>query len=453
MQSQQDFIYQQGSYLMEAQNYPTQGMSFESLSVKPLQESMDIEDQKVSIDTKVTKDDSEDLEQVGGKDLYKTLINSNMLCTSNAWKRVLREAQEINANFRSLKTCIGVVTDTIGALHFLLYPGDGAMADKPLCGRILIPRDYPTIPPVVHLFTRTNRYNVDIYNYFTEPDMLQDMHSSMCFDILRPKSQHGIWNPEYTLSALISSLLQAIVSIKVAQEGGGEVAEFVSMEKLSSIHKSVETTYSHYHDIMPSRKEIIHLQGMQVPTKHFKFPEKMATYKHNQDLIIQSNPIFLQVPDEKIVDNVYSIGFDLSDLKTNPATVFSIILSNDPWDPVGRKRETILIRNGVTATAAKKRFGTPMDWFYHGKPMNESDLKLIVTIGHNQFCISYYDGERKAIHGDFPVSYLTRAEIGSVGKQPFYLSVLLKNKGGPSITVKTFMPEHGYIHPGAAGSQ
>ena len=312
---------------MQAQNHLTQGMSFESLGQKTLQESMDIEDHKTSVDT---KDNIADLEQVAGKDLYKTLISSDRFCNSHAWKRVLREAQEINANFRSLKTCIAVVADTIGVLHFLLYPGDGAMADKPLCGRILIPKHYPTEPPVVHLFTRTNRYNVDIYNYFTEPDMLADMHSSMCFDILRSKNQCGIWDPEYTLSALISSLLQAIVSMKVAQEGGGEVTEFVSMEKLSAIHKSVESTYSRYKDTMPSRKEIIHLQGMQVPTKYFKLLEKVTTYKHNQDLIIQSNPIFLQVPDEKIADNVYSIGFDLSDLKTNPATVFSIILSQRP---------------------------------------------------------------------------------------------------------------------------
>ena len=351
----------------------------------------------------------------------------------------------MNAYFKSLKTYIGVVADTIGALHFLLYPGDGAMADKPLCGRILIPKNYPIVPPIVHLFTRTNRYNVDAYYSQTDPVNLQNMRSSMCFDILRSKNNGGIWEPEYTLSALISSLLQVIVSTKVAQEYGGEVTEFVSMEKLGSVHHNVETTYARYEHIMPSRKEIIHPQGVQIPTKYFDLPDKIMSLANAKDKVVESNRIYLQVSNDKAAGNVYSIGFDLSDLKTNPGTVFAIILSNAPDDPKGNKVGTILIRNGVTATAAKKRVGGQMNWFYHGKPMNQSDLKLIVTVGHNQFCISYLDGEHKLIHGDLPVSYLTPAEIGNASNQPFYLSVFLKNKGGPSITVKTFKPEYGYI--------
>jgi ubiquitin-protein ligase len=59
------------------------------------------------------------------------------------------------------------VADTIGILHYLMYPADGAMADKPLCGRVLIPKEYPELPPVVHLLTPTNRYNVDVYNAYS----------------------------------------------------------------------------------------------------------------------------------------------------------------------------------------------------------------------------------------------------------------------------------------------
>jgi ubiquitin-protein ligase len=328
-----------------------------------------------------------------------------------------------------------------------MYPADGAMADKPLCGRLLIPRDYPNVPPVMHLLTTTNRYNVDVYRGYAEPSNLQYLHSSMCFDILKSKNNGGIWEPDYTLSALISSLLQTIVSVNVLQTNGTEVKEFVSMEKLGSIHKNVEMTYNQYKAIMPTRREIVHVEGVQVETKHLKFPEQVTSLKNNQDLIIESGPIFLQLPDDKMKENVYTIGFDLTDLKANLSTVFSIILSNAPKDPLGKKAKTILMRNGVTATAAKKKEDGITDWFYHGKPMNQDDLKLIVTIGYNQFCISYLENDRKIVHGDSPVSFLTPDDIGKVAKQPFYLSVLLKNKGGPSINVKTFLPTHGYVHP------
>lgn len=241
-----------------------------------------------------------EFEQLGGKGIYAVLTKTDRLCGPQIWKRVLREIKDVNDDFKTLRTTIGVVADMIGALHFLMYPSDGAMADKPLCGRILIPKTYPEIAPVVHLFTRTNRANLDNYHSFGEDSNLEQMHSSMCFDLVNPASHHASWKPEYTLSALISSLLQAIVSFKVAQIGGGEIAEFVSMEKLGAIHKSVESTYAHYQGNMPSRKEIVHLKGMKVDTKYFKLPEKITSLKNNQDLITQSDPIFLQVPNDKM---------------------------------------------------------------------------------------------------------------------------------------------------------
>ena len=116
-------------------------------------------------------------EEVGGKMTYWKLLTKGKLCGPTVWKRVLREMKDVNDDFHSLRTHMAPVADMIGVLHFLVYPADGAMADKPLCGRILIPKYYPKVPPVVHLFTQTNRYNVDVYRWYI--DSLDDMHSSM----------------------------------------------------------------------------------------------------------------------------------------------------------------------------------------------------------------------------------------------------------------------------------
>jgi ubiquitin-protein ligase len=207
--------------------------------------------------------DKDAFEFLKAKENYNDLVKTEKLCNALIWKRILREVKDVNDDFISLRTNIGIVEDTIGVLHFLLYPGDGALSEKPLCGRIIIPYDYPTSPPIVHLFTRTMRYNVDAYHGRAERNA---MGSSMCFDILRSEQNGGIWNSQYTLSALIASLLQAIVSINVVQEYGGEKLEFVSMETLRSIHHSVDETYNAYKKVMHKKISCI--------SKVYKFRQK-----------------------------------------------------------------------------------------------------------------------------------------------------------------------------------
>ena len=96
----------------------------------------------------------EDLEKVEGADIYKPLIDQGKLCGQKQWMRILREVAEVNNDFHNLRTYIAPVSSYIGIFHYLIYPADGAMADQPLCGRILIPKEYPTLPPVVHLLTQ-----------------------------------------------------------------------------------------------------------------------------------------------------------------------------------------------------------------------------------------------------------------------------------------------------------
>lgn len=65
-----------------------------------------------------------------------------------------------------------------------MFPNDGAFCSLPLIGRIIIPTTYPTNPPVFHLFTRTNRYNLDVFNGYARSNSLDQ--SSICFDIVKP---------------------------------------------------------------------------------------------------------------------------------------------------------------------------------------------------------------------------------------------------------------------------
>ena len=67
--------------------------------------------------------------------------------------------------------------------------------------------------------------------------------------------------------------------------------------------------------------------------------------------------------------------------------------------------------------------------------------------------MSYINKDGKVVvHGDCPVSFLTEAEIGIVKHETFYLTANMKNKGGKQITIRTFQPEVGYLHPVYAGA-
>ena len=315
------------------------------------------------------------LEKVEGTDIYTPLVEKDLLCGQQQWLRVLREVANVNKDFNNLRTYIAPVSSFIGVFHYLIYPADGAMADQPLCGRVLIPKNYPIAPPVVHLFNRTNRYNVDVFRDYSRAAYLPEMESSMCFDILKTKERGGTWRPEFTLSALMASLIQAIVCINVPQTDGSEKLEYVTMESLEAVHQNVKETISLHQETMPRQRTIQKIESVPVKSKWLWFEEYISARKDKQFQIVTSEQaIQLQVKGYKKDRHVYSIGFDLSDLKSNPSTVFSIVLSNNPKDPLGERESTILVRNGVTATAAKKRLRRDMKWFYHGKPLNQGKL-------------------------------------------------------------------------------
>jgi len=50
------------------------------------------------------------------------------------------------------------------------------------------------------------------------------MYSSICFDIVKPiDNMQSAWKPGYTISTIFASIMDAIVSYKVPQMGGGFV--------------------------------------------------------------------------------------------------------------------------------------------------------------------------------------------------------------------------------------
>lgn len=356
-------------------------------------------------------------------------------------KRVWTEVQEANADFFNLRTVISPDPDDDATrFYFMMLPNDGAMAHLTLVGTFYIPEDYPEVPPIVQLYTPTNRFNVDVYRSYLNGKT----HSTMCFDILRSQYQGGTWKPNYTLSSLFASLMSAIVSFYVAQQGGGSRPEYVSMGALKQVKQNAKTTYEIYKSRLPDVPQIPLVEATAVSAENL-FPPQVV--KAGYPELLTSEPIFLQTG----TDEVYSFAVDLSRLHAK--IIFSVILSNSPDDLFGKKSDTILVRNGVTATAARKLANKDVGWFYHGKPMNDGDMRLHVTIGKDQMTFAYCEDGRRYVHGDCPVSRLSAEHIGNVRGIPFYVHIYTRDKTEKSsrdeqpVTIDVLdIDGKGYIH-------
>ncbi|KAJ4303287.1 hypothetical protein N0V90_002180 [Kalmusia sp. IMI 367209] len=359
-------------------------------------------------------------------------------------KRVWTEVKEVNADFFNLRTVISpdTVDDDATRFYFMMLPNDGAMAHLTLVGTFYIPYGYPEVPPIVQLYTPTKRYNVDVFRYALKDTTLR---STMCFDILRSQAAGGTWKPEYTLSSLFASLMSAIVSFYVAQQHGEDRPEYVSMEHLHTVKRDAKMTYEQYKSRLPDVPRIPLVEATMVPAKNLLAPQEIEAGRPET---VTSEPIYLQTGS----DEVHSFAVDLSGL--HAGIVFSVILSNSN-DLLGRKAGTILVRNGVTATAARKLANEKTVWFYHGKPMNDGDMRLHVTIGKDQMTFAYYEdaGGRLYVHGDCPVSRLSADHIGNVKGVPFYVHIYTKDKTANTsghkgrVTINVLdVDGKGYIH-------
>jgi ubiquitin-protein ligase len=334
-------------------------------------------------------------------------------------KRIWKEIDDVNADFFNLRTVISPdPDDVVTRFSFVMLPNDGAMAHLTLVGAMHIPDTYPVSPPAVHLYTKTGRYNVDVFQW----RMTDKNSSTLCFNILRAKANGGTWTETFTISALFASLMSAIVSFYVPQENGPDRPEYVSMEKLRDVKRYAKESYDAHKHGMPAVPRIPLVEATMNPADTLEFPQEIIAGEPEK---VTAGPIFLQDKDSP----VYSFAVDLSEL--HEGIIFSLILTNSETDLVGKLPETVLIRNGVTATAARKRANQATKWFYHGKPMNDGDMRLHVTIGADQMTLTYYSNGRRYIHGDCPLSRLTASEIGDVRGVPFYVHIYTKRKSGP----------------------
>ena len=213
------------------------------------------------------------------------------------------------------------------------------------------------------------------------------------------------------------------------------------MSRLRQAKYDAKKTFETYKSRLPEVPRIPLVEATAVPAKSLFAP---STIEAGRPDLITSEPIFLQTG----TDEVRSFAVDLSRL--HAGIVFSVILSSSPTDILGRELATILVRNGVTATAARKVKGKPMAWFYHGKPMNDGDMRLHVTIGRDQMTFAYYEDGRLYVHGDCPLSRLSKEHIGDVKGIPFYVHIYTKDKQAgkePSSTIDLLdINGKGYIH-------
>ncbi|CAH0052383.1 unnamed protein product [Clonostachys solani] len=354
---------------------------------------------------------------------------------ANILKRLWKEIDDVNADFFNLRTVISPdPEDDITRFSFIMLPNDGAMAHLTLVGAMYIHDTYPVSPPVIHLYTKTERYNVDVFRGHLE----NKNTSSLCFNILRPTSKRGTWTKDCTISALFASLMSAIVSFYVTQESGLDRPEYVSMEMLRNVKLYARSSYNTHKDRMPAIPQIPLVEATMVEAKKLDFPPEIIAGETER---VTAGPIYLQTGESA----AHSFAVDLSRL--HEGIIFSVVLSNSETDLLGKKSDTVLVRNGVTASAARKRAGEKTRWFYHGKPMNDGDMRLHVTIGADQMTLVYNSNGRRYVHGDCPLSRLTPLEIGDVRGVPFYVHVYTKKKSGRPAKITLLDTDgKGYLH-------
>jgi hypothetical protein len=193
------------------------------------------------------------------------------------------------------------------------------------------------------------------------------------------------------------------------------------MARLKSVKADAKDVYERHKSHLPEVPRLPLVEAIVVPAKSLFAPQEIIAGCPG---VITSEPIYLQTGS----DEAHSFAIDLSGL--HEGVVFSVILTNrkEPTDLIGRRASTILVRNGVTATAARKTATGRTVWFYHGKPMNDGDMRLHVTIGRDQMTFAYYEDGRLYVHGDCPVSRLSVDNIGDVKDIPFYVHIYTKEK-------------------------
>jgi len=249
--------------------------------------------------------------------------------------------------------------------------------------------------------------------------------------------------------------MKALVTPRVPQQYGGDLPEHVTMEKLASIKWEVRRTVEKHKDVVGALPEIPIIRATPIPAKPLVFTHSQTGARatslafDTKYVTYVSQEIYLQ----NDVNEAWSTVLDLNNL--HAGVVFSVNFSTKPGrDHLGQQLDTILLRNGVACTTAKKLAKNKILWFYHGKPLNDGNLSVCITVNQDQFTMSYQaDGSPRdcfIIHGDTPISKLGKAQIGAVKGMKFYLTIFFNLKSGRTGTVNVLdQKDLGYIHASA----
>ena len=353
------------------------------------------------------------------------------------FKRLNDEIKYINGQFQNLRTFIvpDTKSDRRDLFYFAMFPADGSLSvhDIPLVGKMFIARSYPRYPPCLHLFNKTGRFNVDV---FWEGENSSRPVSSMCFDILGRENEepYGIGNEKISWASVFASLLQAIVSFKVPQKGSNyEREEAVSMSTMVLQHKSSEDIWKRYQHLFAKCPQIAKTHAKRVKVhKPILFQKDFIPISFTQGKRTYTSTGF------RLNSADFCVQIDLTDFRKFKHMehrynfVVSFIISNSQTDVVGRNPQTILIRNGITGTAAKKLKFEDTIWFYHGQPLIDYSV-INLTVSHGQVTmVVENDAQDKSdleIHGDTVLSYLSTAEIGKLdSSEIFYLNICVEAK-------------------------
>ena len=105
----------------------------------------------------------------------------SFLEASNAknMKRFIDEIKDVTDSFFNLRTLFKEDSTNMNIFYFIMLPNDGALAHYPISGRLIRSKNYPQTAPIIHVFNKVGRYNVDIFNRNSKNE---NGGSSLCFD-------------------------------------------------------------------------------------------------------------------------------------------------------------------------------------------------------------------------------------------------------------------------------
>ena len=309
------------------------------------------------------------------------------------------------------------------------------------------PIQFPAVPPVIHKYTKTGRFNADFYDSYADKGDFSK--SSLCLNILRPPADGTSgWKVDGKRFPPMDSVMQSILAMLstyyVPQDYGDEAPEPVKMEQMAMIRHQAEEVLRRYQSQLPP---IPHLEMNVIPEivqrcTQLKFPLSTLEVNPEANTTLFSHPLTLT----QLLDGHW-FGLNVDCLRDHPTCVVSIMLTNTKTVKHFSRdspSQFHVYGNGVTGQARFTR-GPQLRWLYHGKPFNQGDVgKVFGTLSRSQhgleFTLCTVDKNGNfAVHGDSAVKVVNFPQDAPEWKQDWQIVIFVHNKGFIPITLP-FLP-------------